>query len=234
MKTILTLICLFILFGCNAQNANTVTDRFQTSIKVKDVCFNGVCLFDSLSSALKVFGKPNEIITEKIIEPVDGREYIFIHYRYYSGNDENKYFQFSENIVGKKGIIIDFKNVQHPAYIFGKEKQFYINQDTIELKNIAPMKYYKARQWVEGYIKERTKDILQKFEKIKQFKEFETDSTFRKSKTNEFNQKIKEIEKNRCCLSISLGIENNNYGYNGVVLQYVNRKLSFIWISKEL
>jgi len=231
MKKIL--IFLFITLGCNAQRDNTVFEN-ALPIKLKDICFNGVCLFDSVSSALKIFGKPNEIFTEKFIEPVDGREFIFNHYKYYSRNEKTKYFQFSEIISYKKGVIMDFKNVEHPVFIFGKENEFYINQDTTELKNIVPTKYYRAKEWVEYYIKERTKDVQQKFEDIKEFKEFKTDSTFRKKRTDEFSLKIKDIEANRCCLSINLDIESNNFGYYGVVFQYSYGKLSNIWISKEL
>jgi hypothetical protein len=231
MKKIL--IFLFITLGCNAQRENTVFEN-TLPIKLKDICFNGVCLFDSVSSALKIFGKPNEIFTEKFIEPVDGREFIFNHYKYYSRNDKTKYFQFSEIISYKKGIVMDFKNIGNPPYIFGKEKKFYINQDTTELKNLVPSIYYKERERVEDYVKNRKKEITKKFEDIKQFKEFKTDSTFRKLKTSEYKKRVKEIEASGCCLSINLDVENNNYGYYGILLGYFEGKLTNMRIYKEL
>jgi len=219
-KPILTLVIMSFLMSCKAQNTFRVVDKFETPIQIKDVCFNGVCLHDSVTYALKVLGKPNENLLEKLTEPVDGRIYLFKHYRYFDGESQKKYFQFTENTLSKEGIIIDFMYAGHSDFRFGRKKQFYIGQDTTELKKIIPLLYIQERQLNDFYIRQRLKSIKKSFEEVKQSKKFKTDATFREAKINEFNERKRIIESDKCCLEISIDIENNKFGYYSIILRY--------------
>lgn len=235
MKRKLVALLLTINFGCNAQD-NEKNSLNSEKISFKNVCFNGVCLRDSIERVIGKYGKPDNIILINTIDQVDGMEFSFYKYRYYYKKNKDKYFDFIEERKHNKGVVFSFRNVGNTNFYFeiGDGRTIIIGSDTLQIKNEFPNRYRDEVESTLARYKKRKNNIEDELIKIENDKKAKSDTILLQKRIKKLKIELNDFEKEKnIALNINVDIVNNPYGYYGLIFHYINGRLEYITTYME-
>lgn len=203
------------------------------TINYQEVCFNGVCLQDSVSKGLKRFGQPDTITYYLMsVKPylVDSNIREYIYYKRESNEEHKHFFKFRE--FDNEGVIYEFMNENNDNFLFDKNDLFKINSNmasfekyytkNIELQNNKIDEYNK-------FIKAREEALISEQKESLNHKNDELSHSKIKEKANK--DKILKAHDSK---EFTFDFTKNSFGYESLRFRYnKNGKLESIGMYYE-